>query len=140
MDGENGDSVGLTSVGSSKNVNKKSSSNSSEFSIRSAYCPTIQIIAAFASGSSSTSRCSHSTPMTDSYWFGYRRKMSLMTTTASWTTYETLVAMRARRTAIERSDEAGILMASRPMERTALRTKSTSTSEAYLRKHREYKA
>lgn len=60
----------LTSTGSSKKVNKKSSNNSSEFSILSAYCPTIQIIAAFASGVSSASKFSHKVPIIPSYWFG----------------------------------------------------------------------
>lgn len=37
---------------------------------------------------------------------------------------------------MQRSAAEAILMARRPMERTALRTKSTSTSEAYLRDER----
>ena len=46
----------------------------------------IHTIDALASGSSSVSSESHSTPMTPSYWFGYLRKMSLITTMASCTT------------------------------------------------------
>lgn len=64
----------------------RSSMSSSALSMRFANCPTIQIIAALDSGSSSESRCSQSVGMMPSYLPGYRRKTSLMTITASWTT------------------------------------------------------
>jgi hypothetical protein len=39
----------------------------------------------FAAGSSKVSRFSHRVEMTDSYWSGYLRKMSLVTMIASCT-------------------------------------------------------
>ena len=71
---------------SSSNDSRKDSSSSSALSMRSAYSPMIQIIEAFASGSSSVSRFSQRVPMIDSYRLGNLRKMSLMTMTASCTT------------------------------------------------------
>ena len=121
-----------TSTGSSMNVNVRSSINSSALFILSAYWPTIQIIAALDSGSSRASRFSQSVGMIPSYLPGYRRKTSLMTIMASWTTYVTFVSMRSSKALMQRSAAASTLMASRPMERTALRTKSISTSDAYL--------
>lgn len=108
---------------------------SSAFSIRSAYCPTIQMIAAFASGSSNRSRFSHRMGMIFSYRSGNLRKMSLMTTMASCTTYVTLFSMSSTRTLMQSSAAVETLMARRPMERTAFRTKSMSTSVAYLGLH-----
>ena len=74
-----------TSWVSSWNESRKSSRRTSESSMRSAYCPMTQIMAALASGSSSESRFSHRVEMMDSYWLGYLRKMLRMTTVASWT-------------------------------------------------------
>jgi hypothetical protein len=127
--------IGRTSVDSSKNEYVRFSIRSSAFSIRSAYCPTIQMIAAFASGSSNRSRFSHRMGMIFSYWSGNLRKMSLMTTMASCTTYVTLFSMSSTRTLIQSSAALETLMARRPMERTAFRTKSISTSVAYLGLH-----
>lgn len=104
----------VTCVLSSWKPSRKLSSSSSALSIRSAYSPTIQIMAARASGSSSESRFSQRVAMMLSYLrdtrvsasadhtssaptklsrglfgaylLGYLRKMSLMTTMASCTT------------------------------------------------------
>ena len=122
-----------TSVDSSMNVYVKSSISSSALSIRFANCPTIHIMAAFDSGSSRTSKFWQSTGMIPSYFPGYRRKTSLMTMTASWTTYVTLVSMSSRSALMQASEAGSTLMARRPIDRTAFRTKSISTSEAYLR-------
>mmetsp|Transcript_47213 Transcript_47213/g.111330 ORF Transcript_47213/g.111330 Transcript_47213/m.111330 type:complete len:216 (+) Transcript_47213:587-1234(+) len=121
-------SCSWTSTSRSPNSSTKASRSSCAFSMRSAYWPTIQMRAALASGSSSESKFSHSTAITLSYWLGYLRKMSLMTTIDSCTTYATLVWMHSRRTVTQRSAAFSILRAHLPIARTALRTKSTSTS------------
>ena len=123
---------GRTSVASSRNEYVRFSMSSSAFSIRSAYCPTIQMIAALASGSSKISRLSHRIGIIFSYLSGYLRKISLITTMASCTTYVTLFSISSTRTLMQSSAAPETLIASRPMERTAFRTKSISTSVAYL--------
>lgn len=75
--------------------------------------------------------------MVPSYFPGYRLNMSLVTIIASWTTYVTFVSMRSSKAWIQLSAAASTLIAKRPMERTAFRTKSISTSEAYLCKNKE---
>ena len=52
---------------SSGKVSRKNSSSSSALSMRSAYSPMIQIMLAFASGSSKVSKFSHSVAMMLSY-------------------------------------------------------------------------
>ena len=126
----------LTSTLSSKNVYKRSSSSSSALSIRLANWPMIQTMAALDSGSSKASRCWQRTGMTPSYLPGYRLNMSLITIIASWTTYVTLVSMSSSKAWIQLSAAASTLIANRPMERTDFRTKSISTSEAYLFKNK----
>lgn len=121
-----------TSTLSSRKVYSRSSRSSSALSILFANCPRIHIMAAFASGSSSRSRFSQSVGIMPSYLPGYRRKMSLMTITASWTTYDTLVSMRLSNAWMQLSAAASTLIARRPIDLTAFRTKSRSTSEAYL--------
>ena len=57
----------LTPAGSSEKFSRKVSSSSPALSMRSAYSPTIQIMAALASGSSRESRFSQRVPMMLSY-------------------------------------------------------------------------
>lgn len=52
--------------------------------------------------------------------------------TPSCTTYDTFVSIKSSSACIHESAAGSTLIASRPIERTALRTKSMSTSEAYL--------
>jgi hypothetical protein len=125
-------SASCTSCVSSWNVSRKSSSRTSESSIRSAYWPMTQIIAAFASGSSSESKFSHSVEMMDSYWLGYFRKILRITTVASCTMYDTFVLTSCSSVLMQSCAAGAILMASLPMARTDFRTKSTSISVAYL--------
>jgi hypothetical protein len=127
-----GHSAVRTSVGSSKKVYVSTSNSSPALSILFANCPIIHMMDAFDSGSSSASMCSHSFGIIPSYLPGYRRKMSLITMMASWTTYETPVSMSPSRLRMQASAPASTLIARRPIERTALRTKSMSTSDAYL--------
>ena len=61
---------------SSPNESTNIVSSSTALSIFSAYSPMIQMSAAFASGSSSSSRLAHSVGMTPSYVEGYLRKIS----------------------------------------------------------------
>mmetsp|Transcript_37501 Transcript_37501/g.99212 ORF Transcript_37501/g.99212 Transcript_37501/m.99212 type:complete len:260 (+) Transcript_37501:586-1365(+) len=93
----------------------------------------IQIMAALASGSSRLSRFSQRSAIMTSYLPGYFRKMSLITTTASCTTYGFFVLISSSRASTQRVASRPSLTATWPMALTDLRTTSMSTSDAYSR-------
>ena len=117
-----------TTSGSSLKFYAKLPMISSAFSIISTYSPIIQTIDAFASGSSKLLRFSQISPSNPSYLLGYFLKISLMTITASWTTYGILVFRVSQRHWTHLSADFYSLIAQRPIVLTALRTNSTSTS------------